>query len=65
MIRLTRLNKTLFVLNSDLIESFESTPDTVITLTNGKKYVVCESVDEVVTKVMQFKAGILKFANEN
>lgn len=65
MIRLTRLNKTLFVLNSDLIESFESTPDTVITLSNGKKYVVCESVDEVVTKVMQFKAGILKFANEN
>ncbi len=65
MIRLTRLNKTLFVLNSDLIESFESTPDTVITLTNGKKYVVCESVDEVVTKVMQFKADILKFANEN
>ncbi|AEY66573.1 flagellar FlbD family protein [Clostridium sp. BNL1100] len=65
MIRLTRLNKTFFVLNSDLIECFESTPDTVITLTNGKKYVVCESVDEVVKKVMQFKAGILKYANEN
>ncbi|EPR13083.1 flagellar FlbD family protein [Ruminiclostridium papyrosolvens] len=65
MIRLTRLNKTSFVLNSDLIECFESTPDTVITLTNGKKYVVCENVDEVVKKVMQFKAGILKYANEN
>ncbi len=65
MIRLTRLNKTSFVLNSDLIECLESTPDTVITLTNGKKYVVCESVDEVVEKVMKFKAGILKFANEN
>ncbi len=65
MIRLTKLNKTPFVLNSDLIESFESTPDTILTLTNGKKYVVCESVDEVVKKVIQFKAGILKYANEN
>ncbi|ACL76387.1 flagellar FlbD family protein [Ruminiclostridium cellulolyticum] len=65
MIRLTRLNKTIFVLNSDLIESFESKPDTIITLASGKKYVVCESVDEVIDKVMQFKAGILKYANEN
>ena len=65
MIRLTKLNKTPFVLNSDLIESFESTPDTILTLTNGKKYVVCESVDEVVKKVIQFKASILKYANEN
>ncbi len=54
-----------FVLNSDLIECFESTPDTVITLTNGKKYVVCESVDEIVEKVTKFKAGILKYANNN
>ncbi len=65
MIRLTRLNKTSFVLNSDLIEYFESTPDTVVTLTNGKKHVVCESVDQVIEKVIQFRAGILKYANEN
>ncbi|WP_024831369.1 flagellar FlbD family protein [Ruminiclostridium josui] len=65
MIRLTKLNKMSFVLNSDLIECFESTPDTVITLTNGKKYVVCESVDEIVEKVTKFKAGILKYANNN
>jgi Uncharacterized protein, possibly involved in motility len=65
MIRLTKLSKAPFVLNCELIEVFESTPDTVITLTNGKKYVVCESVDEVIEKVIQYKAGILKYANEN
>jgi flagellar protein FlbD len=63
MIRLTKLNKTAFILNCELIEMFESTPDTVITLTNGKKYVVCETVNEVIQKVIQYKADILKNAN--
>lgn len=60
MIRLTKLNKVSFVLNSELIEMMESTPDTVITLTNGKKYVVMESVEEVVDKVIQYKGSIYK-----
>ena len=48
MITLTRLSGTVFALNSDLIERVDSTPDTVITLVDGKKYVVAESLDDVV-----------------
>lgn len=60
MIRLAKLNKSPFVLNCELIETVESTPDTVITLINGKKYVVTESVEEVVDKVIQYKGNISK-----
>jgi flagellar protein FlbD len=65
MIRLTKLNKATFVINSELIETIESTPDTVITLTNSKKYVVTESVEEVVDKVVQYKSSIFKFLTQN
>lgn len=60
MIKLTRLNRTVFVLNCDLIETLESTPDTVISTVNGKKYIVTESIDEVVEKVIQYKGNVLK-----
>ncbi|MGI6122585.1 MAG: flagellar FlbD family protein [Acetivibrionales bacterium] len=55
MITVTRINNTQFVINSDWIETVESTPDTVITLTNGKKYIVTEKVDEVIDKVIEYK----------
>jgi flagellar protein FlbD len=55
MIRLTRINRVPLVLNSDLIEHIEATPDTVITLTTGQKLVVAESSDEVVQKVIDFR----------
>jgi flagellar protein FlbD len=55
MIRLTRLNRIPLVLNSDLIEHVEATPDTVIALTTGQKLVVMESADEVIEKVIQFR----------
>ena len=45
MILLTRLSGSVFVLNADLIERLDSTPDTVVTLVDGKKYVVAESLD--------------------
>lgn len=61
MIRLTKLNRTSFVLNCELIETVESTPDTVISTINGKKYVVNESIDEVIEKVIQYKGRISKF----
>ncbi len=60
MIRLTKLNRSSFVLNCELIETIESTPDTVISTTNGKKYVVAEGIDEVVDKVIQYKSNINK-----
>jgi len=55
MIRLTRLNRVPLVLNSDLIEHVEATPDTVIALTTGQKLVVMESADEVIQKVIDFR----------
>jgi len=58
VIRLTRINHTLLVLNSDLIEQVEVTPDTVITLTNGQKFVVLESPEEVVERVIAFRRSI-------
>ncbi len=61
MIRLTKLNRTSFVLNCELIETIESTPDTVISTTSGKKFVVVESIDEIVDKVIQYKGNISRF----
>ncbi|TAH63137.1 MAG: flagellar protein FlbD [Gottschalkiaceae bacterium] len=58
MIRVNRLNNTEFVINCELIEFIEETPDTVITLTTGKKIVVKESIDEIIDKVIKFKNNI-------
>jgi flagellar protein FlbD len=55
MVWLTRFDGTQFVLNADLIECAEATPDTVLTLTNGHHYVVREDVDEVVRLVVDFR----------
>nr|WP_320145456.1 flagellar FlbD family protein [uncultured Anaeromusa sp.] len=59
MIKVTRLKaKDEFVLNAELIEMIEETPDTVVTLTNGKKLIVEESMEELVRKVMQYRRAI-------
>ena len=59
MIRLTRLNRAPMVLNSDLIEHIDVTPDTVITLTTGQILRVRESADEVVRRIVEFRRRIL------
>jgi flagellar protein FlbD len=58
MIRLTRLNNIPFYLNPDLIEHVESTPDTLISLTNGQKYMVLEGAEEVLEKVVALRQRI-------
>jgi len=58
MIRLTRINRVPLVLNSDLIEHIEVTPDTVIAMTSGQKFMVIESADEVIDKVTEFRRSI-------
>ena len=64
MINLTRSSHEPFVLNSDLIEYLEATPDTVITLTTGHKIRVSESSQEVVAKVIEFRRAIFqRFCN--
>lgn len=55
MIALQRLNKESFILNSDLIETIESTPDTVIKLTTGKTLVALNSVEDIVRKTIKYK----------
>ena len=58
MIHLTRLNHVPLVINSDLIEHIEVTPDTVLVLTSGEKYLVLESADEVIDRVVKFRRAI-------
>ena len=58
MIRLTRLNKKEYFLNSELIETIEATPDTVVTLIDGKKYVVEDSPEEILEKIIIYKKRI-------
>lgn len=63
MIKLTRLNGSVYVLNSDLIETIEATPDTVISTTDAKKYVCRESVDDVIAKIIEFRGRIMVYAD--
>lgn len=58
MVWLTRFDGTRFALNADLIELAEERPDTVITLTNGHHFVVCERVDDIVQLVVEFRHRI-------
>lgn len=62
MIKITRLKSKdhEFILNAELIETIEETPDTVITLVNGKKLIVEESTDELVRKVMDYRRAIFR-----
>jgi flagellar protein FlbD len=59
MIRLTRINHVPLVLNADLIEHVEVTPDTVIAMTTGQKFIVLESADAVIEKVLDFRRSIV------
>jgi len=59
MIRLTRINHVPLVLNADLIEHIEITPDTVIAMTSGQKFMVLESADEVIERVVEFRRLIM------
>lgn len=60
MIKLRGMNGKEYVLNDSQIEKIEEVPETVITLANGNKYIVEETADEVVDKVIMFKKQIFK-----
>ena len=55
MITVTKLNKSVVIVNADLIEFVECTPDTLITLVTGTKIMVMESSGELVEKVLEFR----------
>lgn len=59
MILLTRLNGPVFAVNPDLIERAEATPDTVLTLVDGKKHVVTESLAELVELIRDYRASVV------
>jgi flagellar protein FlbD len=61
MITLTRLSGSVFVLNSDLIERIDSTPDSVVTLIDGKKYVVSETLEQIVAAVRVYRSEVVAF----
>jgi flagellar protein FlbD len=62
MIIVTRLHGSSMAVNCDLIERVEATPDTVVTLVDGSRYVVRESVGEIVDKVRAFRASVVLLA---
>ena len=55
MIRVTRINDAELVVNADMIEFVESIPESMITLTTGKKIMVKETIDEIIERVAEFK----------
>ena len=63
MISLTRLSGSQFVLNSDLIERVDATPDTVVTLVDGKKYVVAEGPEAIIRAVRTHRSQIIALSH--
>lgn len=61
MINVTGMNNKEFILNADHIEKIDEVPETLITLTNGKKYIVLESVEEVIDLVLRYKNKIVTY----
>ena len=55
MIKVHRLNGSEIVVNIDLIETVEATPDTIITFTTGKKLAVLETIDQFISLALEFK----------
>lgn len=60
MIPITRLDGSAMLLNADLIESVEPTPDTLVSLSNGDKLYVRETPDEILERVIRFRRAILE-----
>jgi flagellar protein FlbD len=59
MIQLTRLNGEHIAINPDRIERADVTPDVVLTMTDGSKFVVAESLDELIDRIRLFRASVL------
>ena len=63
MIPLTRLNGEKVAINPDRIERADITPDVVLTMTDGSKYVIAESMDELIDRIRLFRASILALSH--
>jgi flagellar protein FlbD len=68
MIKLTNLGGKIILINEQLIETAQETPDTVVTMNNGHTYIVSEKLDEIVDKIIEFRKQTKRksrFNNEN
>jgi flagellar protein FlbD len=63
VILVTRLNGAVFALNPDLVERVDCTPDTVVTLVDGTKYIIAESVPEFIDAVRHYRASLIAQAS--
>lgn len=61
MIKVKRINGKDMIINAELIEFIESTPDTIISMTTGKKIIIRDSVEEVIKKVIEYRTEIFPF----
>ena len=64
MIIVTRLNGSEIVVNADLIETIEATPDTIVTLVDGTRYVIEETPGELIERIQGYRAAVLRFSDE-
>ena len=64
MIVLTRLNDARFAINPDLIERIHSTPDTTLVMVDGAKYIVTESLTEVIELIAGYRAQVISMARD-
>lgn len=64
MIVLTRLNESHFAVNPDLIERIHSNPDTTLVMVDGSKYIVTESMDQVIAMITGYRAEIIRLARD-
>lgn len=64
MIQVTRLDGTELIVNSDMIEFVEETPDTIVTLTDGKKVIVKEGPNEVIERIVSFRRRVIHPSDE-
>ncbi|GIE27955.1 hypothetical protein Ait01nite_010000 [Actinoplanes italicus] len=63
MILVTRINGAVFALNPDLVERVDCTPDTVVSLVDGTKYIIAESVPEFIDSVRHYRASLIAQAS--
>ncbi len=62
MIKLTRLNGTEFILNCEQIKCIEETPDSIVTLLSGEKFIVSEDSNLIIERVVEYSKGLRAFA---
>jgi flagellar protein FlbD len=63
MIVVTRLNDRQFAVNPDLIERIHASPDTTLVMVDGAKYIVTETLSEVIDRIALYRARVIALAH--